>query len=88
MRKSCKQCGNEAQVTVCWLVSTIGVSPRHQKCSRATALCIQCLGRLCGADATVMPPIIVESLAEAYTAILGPSRANSLQLPQSSEVTQ
>jgi hypothetical protein len=88
MRKSCEQCGNAAEVTVCWLVSTLGVSPRAQKCSKVAALCIQCLNRCCKADAGMMHPILRESLSEAYTAILGPFNANSLNLPQSAEVTQ
>lgn len=71
MRKSCGQCGNEAAAAVCWLVSTVGRSPRVQKCSKGTALCASCLERLWVAEYSAVAPTLRQRLSEAYTAVLG-----------------
>ncbi len=70
VRKTCDQCGNKAAVTICWLLSTVGVSPRAQECSRASTFCLDCLGRLCGGDGVFIPPTLKRTLGEAYTAAL------------------
>jgi hypothetical protein len=70
VRKTCEQCGNEAVVTVCWLVSTVGVSPRAQKCSKGTVLCASCLCRLLEAEGSALPLLLRQRLSEAYTAAL------------------
>jgi hypothetical protein len=68
MRKSCEQCGYEAAITVCWLLSTVGCSPRVQKCSKASAFCFDCLSRLLLPNNMPMAVCLRERLREAYTA--------------------
>lgn len=68
VRKSCEQCGNEAVITVCWLLSTVGLSPRVQKCSKASAFCFGCLNRLCESTCSLIHLYLRQRLSEAYTA--------------------
>lgn len=70
VRKSCGQCENEAAVTLCWLLSTVGRSPRLQKCSKSTALCTPCLERLFVAESCAGPAVLRQCLSEVYTAVL------------------
>lgn len=67
VRKTCEQCGNEATVTICWLISTVGVSPRAQKCSKATIFCWSCIQRLLGCDASPLLSLVRQRLRDAYT---------------------
>jgi hypothetical protein len=73
VRKTCEQCGNEAAVAVCWLVSTVGISPRVQKCSRASGFCLDCLKQFGGGEQGKVPPQLLQRLREAYTATIGQS---------------
>jgi hypothetical protein len=46
-KKLCSECGGTAEVSVCQIVSTVGRTPRHQRCSTSTAFCAACLqGRI------------------------------------------
>jgi len=78
MRKTCEACGNDAVVTVCWLVSTMGTSPRVQKCSKASALCQDCVGTICSRTDVSGSVFLRQRLADAYTAASAQSRVPSL----------
>ena len=42
-RKQCDECGADAEVSICQIISTIGRAPRQQKCSESKAFCAACL---------------------------------------------
>jgi hypothetical protein len=70
-RKSCSRCPRPADYALAFLVSTIGVQPRGQKCTQTVPLCKSCLH-----DATpflVSTPLedLQEPLRDAYTALEG-----------------
>jgi hypothetical protein len=48
---ACRKCHESAEFAVHALVSTKGVSPRHQKCSEAIPLCGDCLSQICSGRA-------------------------------------
>lgn len=77
VRKTCEQCGNEAAVTVCWLLSTLGSSPRAQKCSKVSFFCLGCIQRVCAPDGTGMPLLLRQRLQEAYTATTSRFKSDS-----------
>jgi len=81
MRKSCEQCGNDGTLAVCWLLSTVGKSPRVQKCSRGTILCTACLRQLIGPNQSKVPPLLGKRLSEAFTAVRGRSSGLSAPTP-------
>lgn len=41
--KLCSECGGEAELSLCQILSTVGRTPRQQRCSTATAFCAPCL---------------------------------------------
>jgi hypothetical protein len=41
-KKSCSECGEPADVSLCQIVSTVGRAPRGQLCSKSTAFCAVC----------------------------------------------
>lgn len=41
--KCCVHCGGPAEVSLCGILSTLGVSNRRQKCTAALPLCFACL---------------------------------------------
>ena len=46
-KKSCSECGEPAEVSLCQIVSTVGRAPRQQRCTTSTAFCAACLqGRI------------------------------------------
>jgi len=42
-QRSCSECGGTAEVSLCQIISTVGRTPRFQRCSKATAFCAACL---------------------------------------------
>ncbi len=50
MLKSCSCCPQPAQYSLVFVLSTIGVSPRRQKCSKAVLFCADCAAQLCKAE--------------------------------------
>lgn len=42
-KRSCSECGSDAELSLCQIISTVGRTPRHQRCSTATAFCAVCL---------------------------------------------
>ena len=45
--KCCLQCERPAEFSLCAVISTLGVSGRHQKCTTALPFCLPCLQRFC-----------------------------------------
>ena len=43
MTKRCSRCSREAELSVVWVISTVGSKPRHQKCSTAVLFCHRCM---------------------------------------------
>lgn len=75
--KPCSVCGSDATVSLCYILSTIGRSPRKQQCSSATPLCIACLQRLGAAISTLGPSSPQQPLVDAYTALVARSARDS-----------
>lgn len=69
MSKPCSCCDSKAELSLCFLASTIGRPNRLQKCSEGTAVCKACMQDLLSKLATVMPGSIFARLIAAYTAI-------------------
>ena len=42
-KKLCSECGQTAEVSLCQILSTVGRTPRQQRCSTSTAYCMACL---------------------------------------------
>jgi hypothetical protein len=68
-KKLCSECGEPAEVSLCQIVSTVGHSPRQQRCSTAMAFCAACfearIELLCGVGLRC----IKKSLSEAFTSL-------------------
>ena len=46
-KKLCSECGEMAEVSLCQILSTVGRTPRRQRCSLSTSFCAPCLqGRI------------------------------------------
>jgi hypothetical protein len=46
-KKLCSECGEIAEVSLCQILSTVGRTPRRQRCSLSTSFCAACLqGRI------------------------------------------
>ena len=66
--KRCSLCSQPAQYSLASVVSTVGVSPRRQKCSSIVLLCDGCMRELCERLAPVSSEMR-EALKRAYTAM-------------------
>lgn len=80
--KSCSRCNAPAQFSLCFLLSTVGSTPRQQKCTRSALLCSTCIRELCESLTRVAPDPLIEPLQGAYAAMLmapsdPPERARS-----------
>ena len=42
-KRLCSECGEVAEVSLCQILSTIGRTPRRQRCSMSTSFCAPCL---------------------------------------------
>ena len=38
-KKSCSECGEPAEMSLCQIISTVGIAPRQQRCTTSTAFC-------------------------------------------------
>jgi|GEM_PF-2962533 len=66
---TCSYCKfRSACVSVCLIVSTLGVSPRRQKCSKAVWLCNSCLQQSNDSIALLLSPILQKVCGGLYTA--------------------
>ena len=66
----CRECGVAAQFTLCMLVSTLGVSPRRQKCTKSVPICSACIQAF-SVRLGKLPSGLVAPLNEAYTELDG-----------------
>jgi len=48
--KLCESCNRPVDYSICTVVSTNRLSPRHQKCSQSIAFCGSCLEQFCRAE--------------------------------------
>jgi hypothetical protein len=64
--KTCRMCSNVAHFSLACHLSTVGISPRSQKCSQVVLLCESCIRELCDC-----PPRdeLRDALRDAYTTI-------------------
>jgi hypothetical protein len=90
-RKSCSRCERPADFSLAFLVSTIGVRPRGQKCTQTLPLCKSCLSTAIPFLASTPLQDLQEPLRDAYTALSGDSSALSDSVgpcPSAAEVHQ
>jgi hypothetical protein len=71
--KPCSRCSQPADFSLAFLLSTIRVRPRAQKCSQTIALCNSCLHDVLASLGTSPLADLQQPLISAYTAIAGPS---------------
>jgi len=70
MLKRCSQCPSEAQLSVVCVISTLGSSPRRQKCSAAVQFCHRCLRDLL-AGGGLGTDDLKRSVNNAFTGLAG-----------------
>lgn len=68
-RRRCIQCGQPAEFSLSFLISTLGHSPRRQKCTTSIPFCSDCIQAVMEAMGTVTPPPLIQPLRESYTAL-------------------
>ena len=76
-RKSCSLCPRPADFSLAFLVSTIGMQPRGQKCAQTIPLCKSCIRDAASSLASTPLQGIQEPLRVAYTALEGAFPASS-----------
>jgi hypothetical protein len=76
-RKSCSRCHRPADFSLAFLVSTIGVRPRGQKCTQTVPLCKSCLSSAFPFLAPTPLQGLEQPLRDAYTALRADSPALS-----------
>jgi hypothetical protein len=78
-RKSCSYCWRPAEFSLCHLISTIGTTPREQKCSQALVLCNDCIQRIFSLIEALPFHGYAPPLSGAYTALakVSANKANS-----------
>src|ERR1035437_7528437 len=74
-RKSCSRCHRPADFSLAFLVSTIGVRPRGQKCTQTVPFCKSCLSSAIPFLASTPLQDLEHPLRDAYTALSGDSPA-------------
>lgn len=67
-KKQCRCCLKPAQFSLAFVISTIGVSPRRQKCSSILLLCENCIRELCERLAPTSIALC-DALRNAYTTL-------------------
>jgi hypothetical protein len=90
-RKSCNRCHRPADFSLAFLVSTIGVRPRGQKCTQTVPLCKSCLSSAVPFLADTPLQDLEQPLRDAYTALTGDSLALCASVgpcPSAAEVHQ
>lgn len=75
--KPCSRCSHPAEFSLAFLLSTIGRSPRLQKCTKTIALCSSCLLALLQSQACSPLADLNEALRRAYTAFVAGSGEES-----------
>jgi hypothetical protein len=84
MKKSCSCCSHPAEYSLAFVLSTVGVSPRVQRCSSVVLFCKSCIHALATEECWWGSTALSSALQRAYTAIkqesgdtLNPSAENS-----------
>jgi hypothetical protein len=79
-RKNCNLCGTAANVSFCFLASTVGQSPRIQGSARAVLFCNACLESLVNAQQSEPLSGVKQRVIEAWKALAGvPTRGPHLE---------
>ena len=87
-RKICSLCGNPANISLCFLASTVGQSPRMQGAAKAILFCTGCVqASVCGREPEGLSGVR-QRVSEALEALAGgyaigrepPERATSVGL--------
>ncbi len=68
-KRLCSECGKNADVSLCQIVSTVGRTPRKQQCSVSTAYCAACLQARIKLLGRLGVRGIHKPLVEAFTAL-------------------
>jgi hypothetical protein len=66
--KKCEFCGDPAQYSLAFVLSTVGVRPRRQKCSSVVLICDDCIHTLYESDPQI-PEELQNALKRAYTTL-------------------
>lgn len=69
MLKRCSRCPHEAEVSIVCVISTVGFTPRRQKCSVAVLFCHRCLRDLLAKRGRLFTDDLHNSVNNAYTHI-------------------
>ncbi len=83
-QKTCGFCSRPAAYSLACVVSTLGVSPRYQKCSPVILLCENCIQELCE-GAVPASWELRQALKRAYTALNCHSETESVSLSTKSD---
>jgi len=73
MLKRCSHCQGEAQLSVVCVISTLGSTPRRQKCSAAVLFCHRCLRALLAGGCLGIAGL-KKSVNNAFTRLTAPLR--------------
>lgn len=66
--KKCEFCGQPAQYSLAFVLSTVGVRPRRQKCSSVVLICDKCIREFYESDPQI-PEELQNALKRAYTTL-------------------
>ena len=69
MTKSCSCCSQPAEYSLALIVSTVGVSPRTQRCSPVVLFCKSCIHALANEECWWASTDLFNALQHAYTGI-------------------
>jgi hypothetical protein len=92
-RKPCSRCSRPADFSLAFLVSTIGVRPRGQKCTQTVPFCKSCFSSATPFLASTPLQALEQPLRDAYTALCGhslasPALAGAVDCPSAAGVPQ
>lgn len=66
-RKPCSRCSAPAEFSLLLVLSTVGITPRAQKCSHSLLLCKSCLQASVASQALTPIPDLQERLSDVLT---------------------
>jgi len=66
--KKCEFCRQPARYSLAFVLSTVGVSPRRQKCSSVVLICDDCIREFYESDPQI-PEELQNALKRAYTCL-------------------
>jgi hypothetical protein len=69
--KKCEFCSQPAQYSLAFVLSTVGVRPRRQKCSSVVLICDKCIREFYESDPQI-PEELQNTLKRAYTTLNSP----------------